>query len=162
MANQPSAREGDLSMTVGAALPMDAVGVAGPGTQPYLQFPWSAALGGGWGIGGMVSNLFIPDGPISKYSNQSTFVVQKSISNSSFRDFPLHGGIQSSSSTQAEAIASPTRSRSTFASASASTATRQLIFSAPATPSGSTACSGEAAASRPNCRTFLYKLDGAA
>jgi len=96
----PAPGKVDLSMTVGAALPTGAVGVAGPGTQPYMQFPWSAALGGGWGIGGMVSNLFIPDSPISKYSNQSTFVVQKSISNSSFLfveyagDFPLHGGIQ--------------------------------------------------------------------
>jgi hypothetical protein len=37
----------DLSMTVGAGLPTGATDIAGPGLQPYVQFPWSIELGGG-------------------------------------------------------------------------------------------------------------------
>jgi hypothetical protein len=88
----------DLSMTVGAALPTGAVGVAGPGVQPYLQFPWSVELGRGWGISGMVTNFFVPDDPINKYTNQSTFVIEKEIGERAFLfaeyvgEFPVNGG----------------------------------------------------------------------
>jgi hypothetical protein len=37
----------DLSITAGAALPTGANAIAGPGVQPYLQVPWSIALGNG-------------------------------------------------------------------------------------------------------------------
>jgi hypothetical protein len=47
----------DLSMTGGVGLPTGAVSIAGPGTQPYLQFPWSVELGSGWAITGMVTNF---------------------------------------------------------------------------------------------------------
>src|SRR5215469_5264304 len=43
----------DLSLTVGAALPTGATDVAGPGVQPYVQFPWSIDLGGDWALNGM-------------------------------------------------------------------------------------------------------------
>src|SRR5262249_16150981 len=67
----------DHSMTVGAGLPTGALAIAGPGVQPYVQFPWSVELGGGWAIAGMVTNFFTPANPVSKYSNQSTFVIEK-------------------------------------------------------------------------------------
>ena len=88
----------DLSMTVGAGLPTGALAIAGPGVQPYLQFPWSVELGNGWAFTGMVTNFFIPDDPVNKYSNESTFVIEKSFGEHSFLfveyvgEFPLHGG----------------------------------------------------------------------
>jgi Putative MetA-pathway of phenol degradation len=88
----------DLSMTVGAGLPTGALAIAGPGVQPYVQFPWSVELGRGWAITGMVTNFFTLANPVSKYSNQSTFVVEKEFGERSFLfveyvgDFPLSGG----------------------------------------------------------------------
>jgi hypothetical protein len=38
----------DLSATVGVGLPTGATNIAGPGVQPYLQFPWSRELACGW------------------------------------------------------------------------------------------------------------------
>src|SRR5215831_14473079 len=67
----------DLSMTIGAGLPTGALGIAGPGVQPYLQFPWSVELGDGWAVTGMVTNFFTPDDPVNKYSNESTVVIEK-------------------------------------------------------------------------------------
>ncbi len=88
----------DLSMTIGAALPTGAIGLAGPGVQPYLQFPWSIEITKGWGISGMVTNFFTPDDPINKYSNQSTFVIEREFGERSFLfveyvgEFPINGG----------------------------------------------------------------------
>jgi Putative MetA-pathway of phenol degradation len=88
----------DLSMTIGAGLPTGALAVAGPGVQPYLQFPWSVELGGGWAVTGMVTNFFTPENPVSKYSNESTFVIEKEFGERSFLfveyvgDFPVNGG----------------------------------------------------------------------
>jgi Putative MetA-pathway of phenol degradation len=87
----------DLSMTAGAALPAGARAIAGRGVQPYLQFPWSVELHDGWAVTGMVTNFFTPDNP-NKYSNQSTFVIERELGKRSFLfieyvgDFPLTGG----------------------------------------------------------------------
>src|ERR1700738_860667 len=40
----------DLSAVVGVALPTGTTDIAGPGAQPYVQFPWSWELGRGWGV----------------------------------------------------------------------------------------------------------------
>lgn len=88
----------DLSMTIGAGLPTGVRAIAGPGVQPYLQFPWSADLSQGWGISGMVTNFFTPDDPVNRYSNQSTFVIEKEIGERAFLfaeyvgEFPVVGG----------------------------------------------------------------------
>src|SRR5579859_4799874 len=74
----------DLSMTIGAGLPTGARAIAGPGTQPYLQFPWSVELGKGWGISGMITNFFTPADPVVKYANQSTFVIEREFGERSF------------------------------------------------------------------------------
>jgi hypothetical protein len=87
----------DLSVTIGAGLPSGALAIAGPGVQPYLQFPWSVELGAGWGISGMVTNFFTPAGLVSKYTNESTFVIEKEFGERSFLfveyvgDFPVNG-----------------------------------------------------------------------
>jgi hypothetical protein len=94
----PAPGKVDLSMTIGAGLPTGAVAIAGRGVQPYLQFPWSVELGGGWGITGMVTNFFAPADPVNKFSNQSTFVLEREFGERSFLfveyvgDFPLNGG----------------------------------------------------------------------
>jgi hypothetical protein len=88
----------DLSMTAGAGLPTGAAAIAGRGVQPYLQFPWSVELHDGWAITGMVTNFFTPDDPVSRYNNQSTFVIEKEFAERGFLfveyvgDFPLRGG----------------------------------------------------------------------
>jgi hypothetical protein len=88
----------DLSLTAGAGLPTGARDIAGHGVQPYLQFPWSVELHDGWAITGMVTNFFTPEEPVIKYSNESTFVIEKSFGERSFLfveyvgEFPLHGG----------------------------------------------------------------------
>jgi hypothetical protein len=88
----------DLSVTAGAGLPTGARAIAGRGVQPYLQFPWSVELHDGWAITGMVTNFFTPDDPVNKYSNQSTFVIEREFGERSFLfveyvgDFPLAGG----------------------------------------------------------------------
>jgi hypothetical protein len=74
----------DLSMTVGIGLPTGSLAIAGPGTQPYLQFPWSIDLGSGWAITGMVTNFFVPADPMNRYTNQSTFVIERSFSERAF------------------------------------------------------------------------------
>ena len=66
--------------------------------QPYLQFPWSVEITKGWSINGMVTNFFTPDDPINKYSNQTTFVIEREFGERSFLfveyvgDFPINGG----------------------------------------------------------------------
>jgi hypothetical protein len=71
--------------------------VAGPGVQPYLQFPWSVELGGGWAITGMETNFFMPSSPTIKFANQSTFVIEKEVTKRSFLfveyvgDYPFGG-----------------------------------------------------------------------
>jgi Putative MetA-pathway of phenol degradation len=88
----------DLSITAGAALPTGATAITGPGVQPYLQFPWSIELGAGWAITGMETNFFTPSSQVTKYSNQSTFVIEREITERSFLfveyvgDYPVHGG----------------------------------------------------------------------
>jgi hypothetical protein len=88
----------DLSLTVGVGLPTGAVAVAGPGTQPYLQFPWSIELGSGWAITGMVTNFFVPADPVNRYTNQSTFTIERQFGERTFLfaeyvgGFPVVGG----------------------------------------------------------------------
>jgi hypothetical protein len=88
----------DLSITAGMALPTGARVIAGPGVQPYLQFPWSIDLGNGWAITGMETNFFTPSSSMAKYSNQSTIVLEKEVTERSFLfieyvgDFPVVAG----------------------------------------------------------------------
>jgi len=73
----------DLSITAGAALPSGATGISGPGVQPYLQIPWSIALGDGWALNGMETNFFTPASD-NKFSYQSTLVIEKEFGERSF------------------------------------------------------------------------------
>jgi hypothetical protein len=88
----------DLSVTSGIALPTGAVAIAGRGVQPYLQFPWSFELGSSWAVTGMVTNFFMPAEPVNRYTNQSTFAIERQFGERAFifaeyvGEFPLAGG----------------------------------------------------------------------
>jgi hypothetical protein len=69
----------DLSMTAGVSLPTGAAEIAGRGTQPYLQFPWSWELRDGWGLSGMFTEFFRPADFTSKRITETTFVVEKKL-----------------------------------------------------------------------------------
>ena len=88
----------DLSAVVGVGLPTGTKAIAGPGVQPYVQFPWSWELGGGWGISGMFTNFFTPTNPINKLSTETTFAIEREVGEHAFLfveyvgDYHLHGG----------------------------------------------------------------------
>jgi len=88
----------DLSVTAGMGLPTGAAAIAGRGLQPYLQFPWSVEIGGGWAVTGMVTNFFMPEERDNHYTNQSTFVIERQFGERAFvfaeyvGEFPLAGG----------------------------------------------------------------------
>ena len=88
----------DLSAVFGAGLPTGTKAVAGPGVQPYVQFPWSWELGSGWGLSGMLTNFIVPADPVNKLSTQTTFVIEREIGKQAFLfveyvgDFHIHGG----------------------------------------------------------------------
>jgi Putative MetA-pathway of phenol degradation len=77
---RPLPGEINLSVTAGLGLPTGTPAVAGPGVQPYLQVPWSRELGSGWGVSGMVTAFFFPSDPNNRLTTESTFVLEKSVS----------------------------------------------------------------------------------
>ena len=88
----------DLSATLGAGLPTGTKAVAGPGLQPYVQFPWSLNLTGGWSINGMLTNFLLPSDPTNKLSTESTFALEREFGERAFLfveyvgDYHVHGG----------------------------------------------------------------------
>jgi hypothetical protein len=88
----------DLSATFGAGLPTGTKAITGPGVQPYVQFPWSWELGGGWGLTGMLTNFIAPADPVNKLSTETTFVIEREIGKRAFLfveyvgDYHVHGG----------------------------------------------------------------------
>lgn len=69
----------DLSMTMGVLVPTGPVDIAGRGAQPYLQFPWSWELYGGWGLSGMFTEFFRPADFTTKRITETTFVIEKKL-----------------------------------------------------------------------------------
>lgn len=144
----------DLSATLGAGLPTGTKAIAGPGLQPYVQFPWSWQLGGGWRISGMLTNFIVPADPTNKLSTETTFVLEREVAERAFLfveyvgDYHVHGG-PSYLFNSGGGYRSHPASRSTSMWVLASTTTHRPIFSGSATHSGSTACSDRA---RPGCQ----------
>jgi hypothetical protein len=68
----------DLSVVAGVALPTGSEAIAGRGTQPYLQMPWSWELHDGWGLSGMFTEFFRPSDPTRAVS-ETTFVIEKKL-----------------------------------------------------------------------------------
>jgi Putative MetA-pathway of phenol degradation len=69
----------DLSVTGGVFLPTGTTAIAGRGAQPYLQFPWSWELHGGWGLSGMFTEFFRPADLTAKQITETTFVIEKKL-----------------------------------------------------------------------------------
>jgi hypothetical protein len=69
----------DLSAVAGIGLPTGRKELVGSGPQPYLQFPWSWELAGGWGMSGMFTTFLHPSDPASKQVYQTTFVLDKKV-----------------------------------------------------------------------------------
>jgi hypothetical protein len=69
----------DLSTTFGAGLPTGSRAIAGPGEQPYLQFPWSWESGDGWSVNGMMTNFVAPADPVNKPLTETAFVIEREI-----------------------------------------------------------------------------------
>jgi hypothetical protein len=67
----------DLSAVFGVALPSGSASIAGPGAQPYLQFPWSWELRSGWGLSGMFTEFFRPSDAVNKRITETTFAIEK-------------------------------------------------------------------------------------
>jgi hypothetical protein len=86
-----------LSVTAGAGLPTGSPKIAGPGLQPYLQFPWSYEIGAGWGTSGMVTTFFFPSDLANKQTTEATFVLEKKVTDRAslfveyVGDYPSHG-----------------------------------------------------------------------
>jgi hypothetical protein len=69
----------DLSAVFGVALLGGSASIAGPGAQPYLQFPWSWELRSGWGLSGMFTEFFRPADLANKRITETTFVIEKKL-----------------------------------------------------------------------------------
>ena len=87
----------NLSVAAGVGLPTGITKITGPGVQPYLQFPWSHELGGGWATNGMLTTFFFPSDPVNHQTTEATFSVEKKFSErvSMFveyvGDYPMQG-----------------------------------------------------------------------
>jgi hypothetical protein len=86
----------DLSAVLGIGLPTGAPSVAGRGVEPYVQFPWSWELGGGWGINGQFTSFFFPSEP-EKLVVEQTLSIEKQVGEHAdvfveyVGDYPEHG-----------------------------------------------------------------------
>lgn len=69
----------DLSIVSGVALPTGAAAIVGRGAQPYVQMPWSSVLHDGWSISGMFTEFFRPDDPSGRSLTETTFAVEKKL-----------------------------------------------------------------------------------
>jgi Putative MetA-pathway of phenol degradation len=88
----------DLSATLGAGLPTGTKAIAGPGVQPYVQFPWSWQLGSTWSVSGMLTDFFTPADPTNKVSTETTLVLEREFTERAFLfveyvgDYRVQGG----------------------------------------------------------------------
>ena len=65
-------------MAVTAGFPTGASRISGPGYNPYIQFPWSREIGGGWDLSGMFTQFWFT-GQKSDAISEVTFVVEREV-----------------------------------------------------------------------------------
>jgi hypothetical protein len=72
-----------------------------PARNPIFAVPVVGELGRGWAITGMVTNFFTLADPVNRYTNQSTFVIERQFGERAFLfaeyaeyvgEYPLVGG----------------------------------------------------------------------
>ena len=87
----------DLSAVVGGGLPTGTPSIAGRGVEPYVQFPWSWKLTGGWSLNGMDTAFFFPSEPLNKLTIETTLSLEKEVGEHAdvfieyVGDYPEHG-----------------------------------------------------------------------
>jgi hypothetical protein len=69
----------ELSATAGLAVPTGTSKISGLGFNPYLQFPWSRELGGGWGVSGMFTAFWFPRQPKNNPTVEPTLAVERQV-----------------------------------------------------------------------------------
>jgi hypothetical protein len=67
-----------FSATAGLGFPTGASRISGPGYNPYVQFPWSREIGGGWSLSGMFTQFWFT-GQKSNTISEATFVVEPDV-----------------------------------------------------------------------------------
>jgi hypothetical protein len=88
----------NLSAVAGIGLPTGSKALMGPGSQPYVQFPWSWELTDKWSVNGMLTTFFHPAGAASKQAYESTLVLERKLSEKAgvfiewVGDFPSDAG----------------------------------------------------------------------
>jgi hypothetical protein len=75
-----------FSATAGLGFPTGANRISGPGYNPYIQFPWSREIGGGWSLSGTFTQFWFPGQPKSNAISEA-----ESFSKSAIRTRLLHG-----------------------------------------------------------------------
>jgi hypothetical protein len=86
-----------FSATAGLGFPTGTSRISGHGYDPYVQFPWSREIGGGWSLGGMFTQFWLADQKSNAIS-EATFVVEREVGTQAdlfveyVGDYPNHGG----------------------------------------------------------------------
>jgi hypothetical protein len=75
----PLAGDIDLSVAAGLGVPSGARRIAGPGAQPYLQLPWSRALGDRWSVSGMATSFWLPEQPRHDFVLENNLAIGRDI-----------------------------------------------------------------------------------
>ena len=68
-----------LSATAGLLFPTGANNVAGPGYNPFLQFPWSRDFESKWSVGGMFTVTWYTSQPPFNPTFEPTFVIGRAL-----------------------------------------------------------------------------------
>jgi hypothetical protein len=85
-----------FSATAGLGFPTGASGISGHGYNPYVQFPWSREIGGGWSLSGMFTQFWFA-GQRSNAISEATLVVEREVGAHAdlfveyVGDYPNHG-----------------------------------------------------------------------
>jgi Putative MetA-pathway of phenol degradation len=86
-----------FSATAGLGFPTGASRISGHRYNPYVQFPWSREIGGGWSLSGMLTQFWFT-GQKSNAISEATFVVEREVGAHAdlfveyVGDYPNHGG----------------------------------------------------------------------
>jgi hypothetical protein len=67
-----------FSATAGLGFPTGESRISGRGYNPYIQFPWSREIAGGWNLSGMFTQFWFA-GQMSNAISEATFVVEREV-----------------------------------------------------------------------------------
>jgi hypothetical protein len=67
----------ELSATAGIGFPSGSRNIAGPGYQPYIQFPWSHSITDVWEVEGMFTLSWFPSQPERNPTFEPTLALER-------------------------------------------------------------------------------------